>query len=148
MIERNFVSVFKSWEDVVAQWPDALVSKVALILKKRPDGSWKRRFIIDLLRSGFNGGAVIPERIVLPRISDFIESIVDLLEYNSPAENARPGLNMELVTLDFKDAFYTLWLQADAVGSLTMAGRCSCACVLAWPVHLCAGVGSLLHCAC
>ena len=43
--------------------------------------------MIDLLRSGYNGGADISERIVLPRIFDFVDGIVYLLEYNSFQEN-------------------------------------------------------------
>eukprot|EP00969_Alexandrium_andersonii_P111855 4940245-Alexandrium_andersonii.AAC.1 len=46
------------------------VSKVALILKTKADGSTKRRLVVDLRRSGGNALARAPQRIVLPRIVD------------------------------------------------------------------------------
>ncbi len=64
------------------------------------------------------GQADIPERIVLPRVMDFVNGIVDLMEHNTHDENMTKGCGIELVTLDFTDAFYTLWLQKDARGSL------------------------------
>ena len=44
-----------------------VVSKLGHIVKEKPDGSKKRRVIVDALRSGANSQAVCPERIVLPR---------------------------------------------------------------------------------
>ena len=44
-----------------------VVSKLRHIVKEKPDGSKKRRVIVDALRSGANSQAVCPERIVLPR---------------------------------------------------------------------------------
>ena len=51
------------------------VSKLALIVKEKGDGAIKRRIIIDLLRSGGNERARVPERIVLPRCTDFTKSV-------------------------------------------------------------------------
>ena len=42
----------------------------------------KPRLIIDLLRSGVNGDVVLPERVVLPRLADFVNGIIDLMEYD------------------------------------------------------------------
>ena len=50
----GYVDLSENWEDVLPEWPGAQANRVALILKQRTDGSWTRRFIIDLLRSGFN----------------------------------------------------------------------------------------------
>ena len=110
--ERNFIEIFTDWAAVVAQWPLARASKVALIIKQRLDLSLKLRFIVDLLRSGVNGEAVIPERVVLPRIIDYANCIVDLLE------SQQAGTKVELYTLDFADAFYTIWLRQADRGSL------------------------------
>jgi hypothetical protein len=49
---------------------------------EKPDSTMKSRLFIDLLRSGINGDVVLPERVVLPRIIDFVDSIVDLMEYD------------------------------------------------------------------
>ena len=73
------------------------VSKLALIVKEKGDGAIKRRIIIDLLRSGGNDRAKVPERIVLPRCSDFTESVRRLwklkdtrLQESDPLESLAP----------------------------------------------------------
>eukprot|EP00971_Amphidinium_carterae_P211062 4188026-Amphidinium_carterae.2 len=45
-------------------------TKLALLMKLQFDVSVKRRFIVDLLRSGANAQAKTPEWILLPRITD------------------------------------------------------------------------------
>ena len=51
------------------------VSKLALLVKEKDDGSVKRRIIVDLLRSGGNARCRVPsERIVLPRVVDVVDS--------------------------------------------------------------------------
>ena len=77
---KGFIDVFDSWDEVIKRWPEAKASKVAILVKERPDGSVKSRLIIDLLRSGVNGDVVLPERVILPRLKDYVEGIVDLLE--------------------------------------------------------------------
>jgi hypothetical protein len=83
---------------------------VALIVKEKPDGSLKSRLIIDLLRSGVNGDVVLKERVVLPRIADFVDGIVDLMEYDldSPLDDDEW---YDLATVDFEDAFHTILLR-------------------------------------
>jgi hypothetical protein len=108
--ERGFVDLFDSWEAVVARWPNAKASKVALIVKEKPDGTHKTRLIIDLLRSGVNGDVVLPERVVLPRIADFVNGIVDLFEYDLGTPTSGESY-YELCTVDFEDAFHTLPLK-------------------------------------
>ena len=44
------------------------LSLETLVTKAKPSGAVKYRLIIDLLRSGGNGLAKIPKRIVLPRV--------------------------------------------------------------------------------
>ena len=110
--ERNFVTIIKDWTDVLLKWPRATASKVALIVKERIDKTLKLRFVVDLRRSGVNGEAEIPERVVLPRILDFANSIIDLLETKKVNDD------IELFVLDFADAFYTIWLREKDRGSL------------------------------
>ena len=118
LADREFIQEFPDWAKLTASWPDATANKVALILKQRTDKSWKRRFVVDLLRSGYNGDADIPERIVLPRMDDFVAGILDLLEANTFSENMAEDCNLELVAMDFSDAFYTLWLSEKDRGRL------------------------------
>ena len=76
-------------------WP----SKVAVLIKYAADGSiLKVRLIHDLRRSGVNSKVRVQERLVLPRIGDALTDILELLE-------AFPGLEIEMETADFKDAF-------------------------------------------
>ena len=51
---------------------------MAALTKTREDGSLKLRLIIDMLRSGVNEHVRVHERIVLPRLSDMAEGLVDL----------------------------------------------------------------------
>ena len=51
------------------------VSRLALITKVKDQGVIKRRIVIDLLRSGGNARARVPERIVLPRGVDVTSMI-------------------------------------------------------------------------
>ena len=76
-------------------WP----SKVAVLIKYAADGTiLKVRLIHDLRRSGVNSKGRVQERLVLPRIGDALIDILELLE-------AFPGLEIEMETADFKDAF-------------------------------------------
>jgi hypothetical protein len=115
---KGYIDLFDFREEVISKWPDAQANRVALLLEERDEGSWKRRFIIDLLRSGFNGDTLIPERVVLPRISDFICSVIDLLGYCSDEDSQYAADMVEMVTMVFSDAFYTLWLKEASLGKL------------------------------
>ena len=55
------------WAEARDAYSIGTVSKLALILKPKADGSVKKRIVIDMLRSGGNSRADAPERIVLPR---------------------------------------------------------------------------------
>ena len=88
------------WEDIVARWPEAKATKLATLVKTRPDGSHKVRFIADMRRSGVNGLTYAEEKIVLPRGTDLTRDALDLMEYN--------GADVELFTADFTDAFLNL----------------------------------------
>ncbi len=76
-IEKGFV-VRMTWEEASRRFGAGTCSKLALILKEKPDGTTKRRLILDMRRSGGNDRAVIPERIVLPRLADIVTMLRDL----------------------------------------------------------------------
>jgi hypothetical protein len=76
------------------------VSRLALILKTKADGSIKRRVVVDLLRSGGNGRTVTPERIVLPRVVDVTKMARDVA-----AKNDNNGRTAEFVMYDLQDAY-------------------------------------------
>lgn len=68
-VEKGF-AILMDWEEVQSHFDRGTVSRLALILKTKADGSIKRRVVVDLLHSGGNGRTVTPERIVLPRVVD------------------------------------------------------------------------------
>lgn len=58
-------------------------SRLALILKQKPDGSTKRCIVIDMKRSQGNSRATVSERIVLPRCQDVVQSLRVMREKES-----------------------------------------------------------------
>lgn len=79
-----------------------------MILKPKPDGSVKKRIVIDMLRSGGNGRAEVPERIVLPRVSDVLRAMRKMDESEPSA------LNWLIAMLDangFKMQARVMWLK-------------------------------------
>ena len=50
----GFLEKVGLWHEVTRRWPGAMSTRVAVLVKERPDGSQKVRFIMDALRSGVN----------------------------------------------------------------------------------------------
>eukprot|EP00972_Heterocapsa_arctica_P075997 11208047-Heterocapsa_arctica.AAC.1 len=67
---RNRFGVRFTEAQALERWPTGTISKMALLIKERDDGSRKLRLVVDLRRSGANALALVPERPVLPRLSD------------------------------------------------------------------------------
>ena len=104
------------WDWVVERFGTGTVSRLALIVKEKTDGSKKRRVIIDMRRSQGNRRATVDERIVLPRAQDVILMARDMTakrgqladaeaEVGVPVwrRSSEPG--MEWVLIDLKHAF-------------------------------------------
>ena len=100
LIKENHLEVVGSWEEVKSRWPDAMATRIATLVKAREDGSKKVRFIVDMRRSGVNALSTAGERIVLPRGSDLVRDLMDLMEHHDQ--------NVEIMTADFSDAFLNL----------------------------------------
>lgn len=115
-VEKGFV-VRMDWEEEARRFGAGTCSKLALILKEKPDGSTKRRLILDMKRSGGNDRAIIPERIVLPRLADVVTMLRDLhakkpmlakniAESGVPVEEAKEQADeTEFILVDLADAF-------------------------------------------
>jgi hypothetical protein len=71
------------------------LSLETLVTKAKPSGAVKYRLIIDLLRSGGNGLAKIPKRIVLPRVQDVVKDIQELWQQYG-GQDAGADWGMEL----------------------------------------------------
>ena len=89
-------------KEVGPLWP----SRIGVIVKRASKGMLKVRLIHDLRRSGVNAKIRLRERLVLPRISNIIESILDLM---SELEDEQ----VELWGMDFRDAFKQLRVALD-----------------------------------
>lgn len=114
LLEEKHVEKLGTWDKVKARWKDAMATKIALLIKEKADATVKVRFVVDMLRSGINGLTKMAERIVLPRGEDLIESILDLWETSQPCDS------VELMVVDFVDAFFNLQINEDERGYVTV----------------------------
>lgn len=114
-VQKGF-AVIKSKEWITERFGSGTVSKMALIQKTKDDGRVKNRVVVDLLRSGGNARASVPERLVLPRVIDVLEGARRLransMEYVKAAkregwmpEKEEEMYEWELVGADLQDAF-------------------------------------------
>lgn len=76
LIDRGFEMIL-SVEEAKEKFEKGTVSRLALISKQKDSGIIKHRLIIDLLRSGGNSRAKVPERIILPRVIEVVKGIKD-----------------------------------------------------------------------
>ena len=115
-LAKNFVRRM-TWDEISKLFGSGTVSKMALILKQKPDGTTKRRIILDLRRSGGNDKCEVEERITLPRLSDVLEMMRslkakegDLKNFLEDYEYKRTRRDVddqgiEFVLADMQDAF-------------------------------------------
>ena len=108
--DKGFVKEI-TWDEAAKRFGCGTVSKLALIIKTRPDLSVKRRIVIDLRRSGGNDRSVVKERLVSPRICDVLRSLRKMrsMEYKMNEEEGGKGrrepFETEIYLVDFADAF-------------------------------------------
>ena len=124
-------------EDALTQFPEArgCVSKLAIIVKEKVDGTVKRRVIVDLRRSGANAIARVPERPVLPRLMDAAHSVTNILAPD--AMHNDDDDDTELVTGDFKDAYMHFRTHPDELPNV-FSRHVAPGVLLLW-VHMCFG---------
>lgn len=102
LLQEGHLEEVGPWDQVIRRWPTARATKIATLIKARPDGTNKVRFIVDMLRSGINGLAKAGERIVLPRGVDLVKDVLDLKTGQG---------ELEFLTADFSDAFLNLSIE-------------------------------------
>jgi len=100
--DKGHCNFFDSMPQLCAylQVESAVLTKLALITKVKPDGTKKHRLIWDLLRSEVNATVSLTERIVLPRIQDAVDDASELLRQNRG--------DLEWLVLDIADAFHNI----------------------------------------
>ena len=102
MTDEHFLTAFPDLAAARREHGDVIINKMACLVKSLPNGDVKRRLIVDMLRSGANRLARVPERIVLPRILDLGACARRLLQM------CTGGGFIDQLVLDFVDAFYTI----------------------------------------
>ncbi|CAK9112875.1 unnamed protein product [Durusdinium trenchii] len=94
-----------SWQEVQSRFGcKARLTKLACIIKAKPDGSEKVRLVVDSRRSGVNGLTKLHERVVLPRATDIGKTWKRLQDETGGWKEA------ELFSADFANAFNMLQL--------------------------------------
>ncbi|CAE8637383.1 unnamed protein product, partial [Polarella glacialis] len=101
VITKGYASWRATWEELLEEFGEVVASKMACIIKERPDGTLKVRLVADLRRSGCNEFVSASERIVLPRPSEAVEDITAL------SEALEEGEEVWLGVADFAGAFHT-----------------------------------------
>ena len=131
-VKKGF-AVVKDKQWLTSRFGTGTVSKMALIQKVKDDGRVKNRVIVDMLRSGGNARAKVPERLVLPRVIDVLEAARRLWANNdaftmvAQQEGWAPeDLNLmkdwEMVGADLADAFCHFPVRLDEVSNCICPG--------------------------
>ena len=109
LVVADRVAVCDSWWQVVDQFgPDAKLTRMACVLKRRDSGELQYRIVVDSRRSGVNGLMEVRERVILPKITDVVAIIHHLRSANSSWD-----AQLELYSIDFKDTFHMLPLRPE-----------------------------------
>eukprot|EP00435_Cladocopium_sp_Y103_P001861 s2500_g1.t1 len=115
----------KITENTVRQeFPRGTISKLAIIVKERPDKSKKRRLIIDLRRSGGNAKARLEEKLILPRAVDAIGTLRQMAQLQGEITTVeRQAMwKREIVLIDVSDAFPHLAVHRDELAHCVTPG--------------------------
>ena len=114
-VDAGWLRLYDDEAELEAEHGPVYYSRIGVIAKMKA-GQQKLRLIHDLRRSGVNKKVTMKERVVLPRISDFID---DVLTVNEQANEQ--GAAWETLILDFSDAFKHL--KIDEAEQKYLAGR-------------------------
>jgi hypothetical protein len=106
LTDLGFMTKYDNWAELMKEFRQVIVSRMACIVKEKDDGTVKLRLITDMLRSKVNMFVKLGERIVLPRLWDVVEATLKLLA-------ARPDItsddwDAEMLISDFADAFHSM----------------------------------------
>ena len=104
------VPTVRALQDLVGE---ATLSRVGVIVKTK-GGKVKVRLVHDLSRSGVNHKIRLPERIVLPRLSDWIEDALRVQQAMRSSDDS----DWECLNLDHADAYNELWIDLEEVRHL------------------------------
>ncbi len=106
MLEAGWARKFDTLDEVkhALQAEHVPVNKLGLIVKLRSDGSYKYRLIWDLLRSGINSCLSQGSRVILPRLEDAVNSVLDLITEDEDSDSN----DVRILVFDISDAFHEI----------------------------------------
>ena len=131
-VSKGF-AVIKNRRWLMERFGSGTVSRMALIQKVKEDGKVKNRIVVDMLRSGGNSRAQVPERLVLPRVMDVLESARRLWAANDDfiklakkegwcPEKEDEMREYEMVGADLQDAFCHFPVMLEEVSNCVCPG--------------------------
>ena len=127
-IDRNIAKGFvvrMAWDEVERRFGKGTCSRMALLLKEKPDGTTKRRIILDMRRSGGNSRAKVRERIILPRLGDVVDMVKNLKSRESELfdQLAAGGVDKVRLNHEVKQREFVLVDLADAFCHFSVANE-------------------------
>jgi len=110
-LEQGFGLLFRT----KAEAEQHIRSKIAAaplgcVSKRKEDGTFKHRVILDLKMNAVNTAVTTPERQVLPTAFQHAKDLADLARYRAAAPD--PQLRIQTMVLDLQDAFMGIPLHA------------------------------------
>lgn len=104
----GFIKEFDSLENCThfLNGESPVLSKLGMITKIKNEKT-KRRLILDCRRSGISDGSCLRERIVLPRLTDVVNDVIDLFGILDKSTDDE----IEIFIIDFTDAFWHIPLK-------------------------------------
>jgi hypothetical protein len=90
---------FDSWAEVLELHGEVIVAKLGCIVEERLDGTLKVRSVADLRRNHCNDFVEGCERIVLPRLKDYVD------DADALCQASQPGGKVAILVANFVDAF-------------------------------------------
>ena len=114
-----------TWDEVERRFGKGTCSRMALLLKEKPDGTTKRRIILDMRRSGGNSRAKVRERIILPRLGDVVDMVKNLKSRESELfeQLAAGGVDKVRLNHEVKQREFVLVDLADAFCHFSVANE-------------------------
>jgi hypothetical protein len=103
--DKGYLQRFKSLEEVREHLgAEPTISRFA-VLKRVKNGKTKKRVILDLKQSSVSACTQQTHRVVLPRATDLVQDLLELLH------RALPHEQVEITVLDYVDAFWNIPLR-------------------------------------
>ena len=110
LVQTGRADKFETWQEVVETFGEqAKLTRLACLVKTKETGETKYRLVVDSRRSGVNGLMTVKEQVILPKISDIAQSI----QYLAKLNEGWSDMLLELVSVDFRDAFHMCPLRPD-----------------------------------